>query len=159
MAGTRCILVLGCALACGCAESTAPVQAGLTGRWDVAFSVSGQVETAWARCSGVLYLTLTQTDTLLTGQIDPRPSLEAMSCRISASGLTLGIPAPYTVAGTVTAAGRIHLVVPFFPDSLVFVSSGPPLAGVATSTFPAPDTSGTMISVPLTGAFQLVRAP
>jgi hypothetical protein len=161
MAWPESVLLLGCALVCGCAESTAPAQADLSGRWNDVFSLSGQSGTTSAWCSGVLYLTLTQTDTLLIGQIDAVQSLEATSCYISGYSGPFGIPAPFTVAGTVTVGGGLHLTVEFFPDSLVFDGGRNPsrLSGVATSTFSVSDTSGTTISVPLVGAYELVRVP
>jgi hypothetical protein len=126
--------------------------------------MAGQMGTAWAQCSGVLGLTLTQTDSTVTGNYALPASPDEFSCRVSANGAMWGFLGLREVAGTASASGgRLagQLTLEFFPDTLVFVGAGNAerLSGVVSSTFPARDSSGTLVSVTMTGAFELVRAP
>jgi hypothetical protein len=151
-----CVVALGCVLLFGCREATAPAQP-LSGAWDDVLSVAGQAGPWWARCSGVLHLTLNQADTVLSGTYASPPDF---LCDMLA-GPPIGFPRSPAVSGVANAAGCLRLMVPMYPDPLAMVgcSDGERVSGQATWSLSFQDSSGATVTIPLAGAFELVRSP
>ena len=158
-------LAIGCMLASGCSsESTAPTLPNLTGQWQLVLSLSGAVQTDSARstCQGVLDLTLTQTDSLVSGPYAVPPI--GFGCQVSASvpgSFAFGLLVPYTFTGVLSATGDLRLGSGIYPDSIALVgrASGDLWRGTASSNVlfrPSGDT--TDVLVPVTGTFTLVRS-
>ena len=159
---------LACWLASGCREATAPTVSKLAGTWRVMYSLSGGVNsTVLLDCSGVLDLTLTQADTVLTGTYTP-PSVNYL-CQPTEffqpplNGWNWGFLPPYTVTGMTSASGGFRLAVAVHPtvnpDSLVFVGRVASASGdgSASSAALVISDSAAMTNVPLTGMFVLYR--
>ncbi len=158
------LVALGCILACGCgSEPTAPKPPNLAGQWYLVLSLSGaaQADSATSTCLGVLELTLTQTDSLLSGPYTFSQGGLGCQDRASIPGLfEYGFPDPQTFSGVVSATGDLRLGTGIYPDSIALVgrASGDLWGGTASDNvrfWPNGDT--TLVLIPVTGTFTLVR--
>jgi hypothetical protein len=144
------------AAACG-TESTAPTLPNIAGPWRATLSLSGSVAADTFTCSGVLDLTLTQRDTVLSGTYLAPTSVSCMPTNFFAGGWLWSFDSPYTVAGIERASGDFRLAAAVYPDSLVFVGRGTAdsVDGTASSTLRFINSSSASVDVPLTGTFTL----
>ena len=157
------LMAIGCVVACGCtAEPTAPAMPSLTGRWYLILQLSGSVQTdsATATCEGVVDLTLTQSDSLLSGPYVAPPPLLCRPRASTAGWFLNGFPAPFEFNGVISATGDLRLGTGTYPDSLGLVGRARGDVWGGTSTYnirfyPGSDT--TLVLVPLAGNFTLVR--
>lgn len=162
-----CLTLLGCLLAIGCTDATAPTLSNVAGTWRATFSMSATVASDTFNCSGQLDLTLTQTDTVLSGTYAALPpsyaycGLTTGPSQPSVRGWNWGFLAPYTVNGVARASGDFRLAVAVTPSddphSLVLVGRGTAggWAGTASSVLVVYSDGGTYTNVPLAGTFIL----
>ena len=164
MTRSSSLVAFGCILACGCGgEPTAPKPPNLSGQWYLVLSMSGaaQADSATATCHGVLDLTLTQTDSLLSGPYAVPPIGFGCQVRADSSGLfQYGFPGTHTFSGVVSATGDLRLGTGIYPDSIALAgrASGDVWGGTASYNvrfWPGNDT--VLVIVPVTGTFTLVR--
>jgi hypothetical protein len=165
------VTLLGCLLACGCSQPTAPTSSYMAGTWRLTFSMSANVASDTFTCSGQLDLSLTQTDTVLSGTFAALATTYPNNptyCRLmSASSDTIdgwdwGFLAPYAVAGVARASGEFRLGVMVIPSDnpqslalIGHVTAGSGAGSASSALMVVYSASGARAYVPLTGTFVL----